>query len=126
MSSTTAKTALDLRGTKWKGYRLTARIDPAASERHRRAWVVAREAAALLRDKFGAEKISAFGSLATSTRLTVHSDIDLVVWGLAPEKFYRAVAAVTGLSAEFEFDIVDAKTAPALLRKSIESESVPV
>ena len=127
MITATGKTALDLRDTGWKGYHpAPRRADPTISDRRRRALLVAREAGCLLHDKFGATKVSAFGSIVDPKLFTRRSDIDLAVWGVSADLFYRAVAAVAGLSAEFEIDVIDAKTAPVHLRKAIEAESVPV
>lgn len=44
----------------------------------------AREAARVLREKYGALKVYLYGSLAWSPIFTVHSDIDLLVEGFRP------------------------------------------
>ena len=61
----------------------------------------------MLRERFGAERVVAFGSLARGDVFTFRSDVDLAVWGVPPHLFYRAVAAATGISSEFEVDLVD-------------------
>lgn len=85
---------------------------------------VAERASALLKQSFGATKVVFFGSLAHPTRFTEWSDIDLAAWGIAPRRYYAAVAAVMDLSTEFKIDLVDAETCPPTLREAIESEGV--
>lgn len=85
------------------------------ADRREKALKVAREAAALLRQNFGAEKVVVFGSLTNEESFTSWSDIDLAAWGISPDNFYLAVAAVTGLSPFFKIDLVE----PDNCRKSI-------
>lgn len=92
--------------------------------RKEKAWQVARTAANLLREKFGAQKVVLFGSLADSTHFTRWSDIDLAVWGIAPERFYEAVADITGMSTDFKIDLVDADNCAAGLQENINQEGV--
>ena len=67
--------------------------------RRRQAWRVARQAAELLRNQYDADKVVVFGSLVRDDWFTPWSDIDLAAWGIPPDRFYGAVAAVMGLSA---------------------------
>ncbi len=48
-----------------------------ANERQEEAWTVARQAAQILKDKFGATRVIAFGSLAHGAWFHARSDIDL-------------------------------------------------
>lgn len=57
----------------------------------------------VLRDRYGAQKIILFGSLAKD-RFTEESDIDLAVAGLAPTEFFDAYAEVNRLS-RFRVDL---------------------
>lgn len=86
-------------------------------ERYDRAWAVAREAAALLKNVFGAKKVAVFGSLADRFWFSRWSDIDLAAWGIPYNRFYKAVAAVTDLSREFKIDLVDPDSWRPGLRK---------
>ena len=45
-----------------------------------------------------------FGSLVHDAWFTPWSDIDLAAWGISPERFYGAVAAITGLSPTFRIE----------------------
>jgi predicted nucleotidyltransferase len=68
--------------------------------------------------------VVAFGSLAHRDGFTLWSDIDLAAWGIPPDAFYRAVAAVTGISSEFKIDLVAPEDCPPSLRRVIEREGV--
>ncbi|MBL7200548.1 MAG: nucleotidyltransferase domain-containing protein [Anaerolineae bacterium] len=119
------KTALALTREEWQAYRPGAKVDkPQASERWERAWLVAEAAAETLRERFGATRVVAFGSIAHRDWFTPWSDIDLAAWGIPPEAFYRAVAAVTGISPEFRVDLVASEDCRPAIRRAIEQEGV--
>ena len=118
-----ARTALDLPPETLRSYHPDrASEPPRASEKWEQAWEVARTAAHLLREQFGARQVVAFGSLTHRAWFTPWSDIDIAVWGIPAHQFYRAVAAVTGISPDFEVDVVDAEDCSTSLRRIIESE----
>ena len=56
----------------------------------------------------------------------VSSDIDLAVWGVPTEKFYRAIGAVMDLGAEagFRVDIVDPAECSPKLAHNIRTEGI--
>ena len=119
------KTALALTQEEWQAYRPAARIDhDQASDRWERAWRVAHTAAEVLRQQYGATRVVVFGSAARREWFTPWSDIDLAAWGIAPDAFFRAVAAVTGISPEFKVDLVAPEDCQPALRHSIEREGV--
>ena len=119
------KTALALTREEWQVYRPGAKIDQdQASERWERAWQVAHTAAEVLRRRYGATRVVVFGSAARREWFTPWSDIDLAAWGIAPDAFYRAVAAVTGISPEFKVDLVAPEDCQPALRQIIEQEGV--
>ncbi len=126
-----AKTALELTPQEWQAYqpgqmsrRWSCTSDPEARRRRRAAWRVARRAAQLLRQEFGAQRVVIFGSLSQRGGFTSWSDIDLAAWGIPDERFYRAVAAVTALSARFKVDLIDPETCRPALRQAIEREGI--
>ncbi|CEP66472.1 Uncharacterised conserved protein, UCP020217 [Moorella glycerini] len=98
--------------------------DPSLTERYKEAWQVAARAAAVLKEKYGAQKVVVFGSLVDRSRFTRWSDIDLAAWGIPDERFYAAVGAVTGLSEKFKVDLVDPEDCRESLRRAIASEGV--
>jgi len=126
------RTALDLTPTERSKYRLLRILErqenklgnEAVELRKEEAWEVAKEAAQLLRTKYGAKRIVAFGSLAHDKGFTLWSDIDLAAWGIAPDKFYSAVAAVTALSPSFKADLIDFEEATPTLKKIIEQDGI--
>ena len=85
---------------------------------------MARAAADLLRREFGATRVAAFGSPAHREWFTPWSDVDLAAWGIEPDAFYRAVAAVTGLSSEFKVDLVAPEDCPPAVLRAIVQEGV--
>jgi uncharacterized protein len=122
-----AKTALDLTREEWQAYRPGVKLgQDQVRERWERAWRVARAAAEALRQQFGATQVIAFGSLARRDGFTPWSDIDLAARGIPPGAFYRAVAAVTGMSPEFKLDLVALEDCQPSLRHAIEQEGVPL
>jgi predicted nucleotidyltransferase len=121
------KTALELSPQQWQSYHLAAiPFASADSERWQRGWQLANLLAKLLREQFGATRVAVFGSLNSPDWFDAHSDIDLAVWGIPPTQFYRAVAAVTAISDEFEVDLIDGDTCLAPLRQTLEREAVTI
>lgn len=93
-------------------YKQTARLRwdterRAQVARHQRAWELARQAAALLQEQYGAWRVSVFGSLIHPGRFTRYSDVDLAVWGLTAANWLKASAAVRALSGDIELNLVD-------------------
>jgi predicted nucleotidyltransferase len=119
------KTALELTREEWQAYRPgDGPGETQVGERWERAWRVARAAAKVLREQFGATRVVAFGSLAHRDAFTLWSDIDLAAWGISPGTFYRAVAVVTGISSEFQVDLVAPEDCQSTVRHAIEREGV--
>lgn len=94
-------------------------------ERQEAAWEAAREAATLLRTRFAAETVIAFGSLVHPGHYSDRSDIDLAVSGIQPTVFFKAWAAAGG-SCPFELDLVDLSDCAPALRDLIEREGIPL
>jgi len=128
-----AKTALDLTPKEWQSYQLSKALErrekqtaPVVEKRRRLAWDLAKHAAKLLRDEFGAKKVFVFGSLAYEQGYSPWSDIDLAVLGIPAKHFYSAVAAVTSLSSSFKLDLVDLVDCRSSLKKAIEEEGCEI
>ncbi|MDH7579129.1 MAG: nucleotidyltransferase domain-containing protein [Bacillota bacterium] len=92
--------------------------------RFRCAWDVAKRAAQILYQKYGAARVAVFGSLTDPARYTKWSDIDLAVWGIPDDLFYKAVAGVISMNPDFRIDVVDPEDCSDSLRKAIEKEGV--
>jgi predicted nucleotidyltransferase len=87
---------------------------------------VARVAAEMLKKRFGATRVVVFGSLAHKTVFTQWSDIDLAVWGIAPEEYYRAAGAAMdiGLEDGIRVDVVDPEDCGTEFLAEIEQEGI--
>ncbi|MFZ1598009.1 MAG: nucleotidyltransferase domain-containing protein [Anaerolineae bacterium] len=92
--------------------------------RRARAQEVAQQAAALLKEQFGATQVVVFGSTVHGHWFTATSDIDLAARGLAPDDYFTAVARLQDLSPEFKVDLVAVERCKAALRESIAREGV--
>lgn len=117
-----SKTAFDLSKQEWQKYKPTPPGKSKVKDRYEQALAVARKAADILRHDFQAKRVVAFGSLADQQYFNQWSDIDLAVSGIQPELFYRAVAAVTGFSAEFKIDLIDLDDCSVGLKQVVENE----
>jgi uncharacterized protein len=85
---------------------------------------LARRAAARLKQDYAASRVVLFGSVTRAVTFTRWSDVDLAVWGVPPERFYSAVAAMTALSADIGIDLVDAEHCGQRLLAAIERDGV--
>ena len=126
-----AKTALDLRPHERQAYKPDKMFKLRAIEderkiktRYQAGWVLARKAATLLKSEFGAEKVFVFGSLLHESSFTLWSDIDLSALGIAVDKYYADVAAVSDLSSSARIDLVDLESCRPSLRDRIYKEGV--
>ena len=95
-------------------------------KRRVKALEMAQKASCLLRQRYGAKRVVVFGSLAMAKSFSVWSDIDLAAWGIAPDKFFSAVAAVTGLSPDFKIDLVEPDTCREAIKSSILKHGVEI
>ena len=95
-------------------------------ERRARAWVVAKDSARILREKYGATEVILFGSLTGKTIFHARSDVDLAVWGIPESKYYKAVAELLTLDLDIQVDLVIFEDARSELQKVIQSQGVPL
>jgi predicted nucleotidyltransferase len=123
------RTAAQVTDEEMAVYRATARQREeqerqAQTQRAQRAWTLAQQAAALLKEQFDARRVVLFGSLARRDFFHRRSDVDLAVEGIRSRDFWRAWSALDTLGCEFEIDLVDIETALPSLRLEIEREGV--
>ena len=85
---------------------------------------VAQQAAALLKEQFGATQVAVFGSTVHGHWFSTTSDIDIAASGLASDDYFTAVARLQDLSPEFKVDLVALEHCKAELRESIAREGV--
>jgi len=125
-------TALEMKPEEWRKFKPGRKIANRAAqskylkERRAKAIELAQKASFLLRRQYGAKRVVVFGSLARTKAFHEWSDIDLAAWGIAPDKFFSAVAAVTGLSPDFKIDLVEPDTCRAAVRASIEEHGIEI
>jgi uncharacterized protein len=91
--------------------------------RRGRAWASARQAADVLRSRFGAKDVFAFGSLVRQGTYDERSDVDLAVRGVPPRAFFRASAAAAAV-CEFELDLIDLDDCSPALAEQVRREGV--
>ena len=91
-----------------------------------RAWDTAHRVATMLYEDFSATQVAVFGSLAQQTWFSKSSDIDIAVWGIPSDKYFRAVWEAEDISRLFKLDMVDFENCKGLLRERIESQSVRI
>ena len=120
-----AKTTLDLTAEELRLYHPDRKsAEWQTRDRRERALELAREAACLLRDRFRATRVVAFGSLAHQAWFNSRSDVDLAAWGIPAQQFFQAVAAVTSLSRDFRVQLVDPESCRSAVRQSIDQEGI--
>ncbi|MFQ5640512.1 MAG: nucleotidyltransferase family protein [bacterium] len=90
--------------------------------RRKRALKAADQIASRLRNDFGAEHIYLFGSTLLQDYFYLHSDIDIAVRGIAPEKFLRALYEVNDMDHGFRVDLVDLPTSDDFLKRRISDQ----
>ena len=76
-------------------------------------------------DKFKAKKVVLFGSLAQN-KMTKNSDIDIAVWNIPNDLFYKAAAFATGYSNKWNVDLVDFNDCRESLKKAILAEGINI
>lgn len=122
-------TVLELTPEEMAAYRIAARRRHEREQqelalREKRAWDLARRAAALLRQQFGATRVVVFGSLVHQGCFTPWSDVDIAAWGICPQDTFRAIGAVMDIDAEIEVNLVDVETCSSSLLATIEQEGM--
>lgn len=125
------KTAKDLTKREMLAYRPwlvmeSYRLDPETKSKKEHAWMVAKDVAALLKQRYGATRVVAFGSIVRESGFTPWSDVDLAVWGLAPEDYFDAIgeAMDLGLDGRVKVDVVDMDRCSSALREAVDGEGV--
>ena len=129
-STDTHRTAKDLSPEELAEYR--QRLDEQFRNRKvdeallQRAWQTAHRVATMLYEDFDATQVAVFGSLAHGTWFSKSSDIDIAVWGIPSDKYFRAVWEAEAISRLFKLDLVDFESCKRLFRERIESQAVRI
>jgi Uma2 family endonuclease len=88
-------------------------------------WSVARQAAALLRERFGVQRVAVIGDLVRLAPLGFWSELTLVAWGL-PKDHYAIYQALDELVREPRISIRSAEDASPRQRETFMREAVDV
>ncbi len=110
-------------------YRQTAQKNWGKTEKERqlrkdKAWILAKQAANLLKEQFKVSKVVVFGSLIREDCFTPWSDVDLAAWGISPQDTFRAMEAVKDLDQDIEINLVDIETCTKNLKLNIEKDGI--
>jgi predicted nucleotidyltransferase len=90
-----------------------------AFERREIALRAAHKAAAMLKRRFDASRVYAFGSVLRKESFTPWSDLDIAAWGITGQNWLTAAAAARELSDLVEVNLVDVETCGDGLRRTI-------
>ncbi len=83
----------------------------------------AREAANMLREKYGVKRVTLFGSLAHQAWFSPDSDVDIMVEGIGPE-YWRAWGEVEKIIGKRQVDLVDWDMASESLRRAVRKKGI--
>jgi predicted nucleotidyltransferase len=84
--------------------------------RRQQAWQSAQYATRILKEKFKATRVVAFGSLVHPAGFTRWSDVDIAAWGIDPEDTIQAIGVIAELDTAVTVNLVDVNTArPSIL-----------
>jgi predicted nucleotidyltransferase len=120
-------TALELTREGWRSYLEAARrrptppeVTPAERRARERLFDRVREAAAVLKARFGARRVVLFGSLAHAAWFMPDSDVDLVVEGLAGDDYWRAWRRVEEIIGDRPVDLIEIEMVGESLKRAIQ------
>lgn len=91
-----------------------------------RAWHTVHRIAEMLYEEFGATKVAVFGSLVEQDGFSKWSDIDIAVWGISTENYFKALAIASDISGLFKVDIVDFEKSKGLFKQRIQNQLIPI
>ena len=91
-----------------------------------RAWQTAHRIAATLYEDFSATQVAVFGSLAEPESFSKWSDIDIAIWGIPNDKYFRASSVASDISGLFKVDLVDFESCKGVFRERIQRQLTPI
>lgn len=118
-----SKTAIDIDSSMLEQYRpfKLHEMGKPVSSMYQEALKVAKKISGELKKQFGAKRVVLFGSLSRGD-FSSCSDIDLAVWGIPADNYFRAVAFACGISDVWKVDVVDVQDCSDTLREVILEE----
>ena len=90
---------------------------------------IARQCALVLKEQFGVSKVVLFGSMLDVESIFEDSDLDLAVWDLSSDLYWKAWCAVDRVISENDYDfppvdLVDVNDAQPHILQAIETEGI--
>jgi len=120
-------TALELGPEGWQPFIEAAKrrswpltIEAVDQQERERILVRVREAALVLKRRFGAQRVVLFGSLAHTAWFMPDSDVDLAVQGVPHKLYWQAWRCVEEIVGDRPVDLIDIESARDSLRQAIE------
>jgi uncharacterized protein len=97
--------------------------------RQQQGWEIARQCALVLKEQFGVSKVLLFGSMLDVESIFEDSDIDLAVWGLPSDLYWKAGCAIDNIvwTSGYDFppiDLVDVNDAKPHILQAIRLKGV--
>jgi len=86
---------------------------------HQTLLAVATQAAQILKQEFGAQRVWLFGSVLVPRYIHARSDVDLAVAGLDPAQYFVALARLLDLDPNVSVDLVEIERTSDSLRSRI-------
>jgi predicted nucleotidyltransferase len=119
-------TALELPRSAWRSYLKAAQRRSAARTGRRDELLLSRirEAAQMLKTRFGVRRVLLFGSLTYDIDFRSDSDVDLAVEGLPGSAYWEAWRCVEALMGDRPVDLIEVEVASSSLRDAIERQGV--
>lgn len=96
-----------------------AELTPSEWSERERLLERVREAAIVLKTRFGARRVVLFGSLAHAAWFSSDSDVDLAIEGLVGDAYWQAWRWLEEKISDRHVDLVELETAKESLRRSI-------
>ncbi len=89
-------------------------------QRQRDGLEVAQKCANFLKEKYRVKKVVLFGSLLDYEKMTPHSDIDLAVWGLPEQDYFKAMGFLLEVAGNFSIDLLEIQNVKSYILSAID------
>ncbi|SPD74593.1 DNA polymerase beta domain protein region (modular protein) [uncultured Desulfobacterium sp.] len=126
-------TALELGPEGWVEYLDSARKPTKSAglspvEKQERLLLIskAKKAAKAIKEKFGAQRVVLFGSLAHEAWYSPQTDVDLAVEGVAADDYWAAWRLAEDIVGDRTVDLVDLETSSVSLRHAIDRHGIEI
>jgi len=97
---------------------------PEIRAEHARLMVLIREAANMLKTRFGAKRVILFGSMAQPLFFRLDSDVDIAIEGITVDDYWEAWREVEKIIEDKSIDFIDVADAKDSVKKAIQRYGV--